>query len=670
MRETQGTFKLGIEFRNWDRPGEHYMHPFGSVRATVGRRGVPASLDARAPARTESRAARGILLRDAAPAGAMPSTFRTRSSFARRSTATPITSMPALYAEFLRRWAIARGVQRIEGQVVDVALHGESRRYRRRSRSSPAQHIAGDFFVDCSGFRSLLLGDNIGSPWEDWSHWLPCDRAWAVPCERAGDFTPFTRSTAQRGGWIWRIPLQHRTGNGHVFSTRFISEDEARATLLGQLDGGRSLEPKLLRFRAGRRAQAWKRNCVGIGLASGFLEPLESTSLFLIQKAIQDMLRLMPVRRSSASLPKSAERRIQPLSDALYERIRDFLILHYVANRRLRRAAVGSRARHMSCRRACRTRCGCSKRAATCPYYKDGFFSRDSWLAVLFGQGLDADGLRPAGGFVPLDQLDARMRELHERVARTSADARAQRSHRELLRTQPRRAPGGFSMSAGVVSEVVIVGRDAPVWLSACVLQQALGAGRREGHRRRTAEPRAGRGCLRDVARARAAAHPAADRREQADRRDPRGVHAGQEVHRHFRLARRRSFMPTVRHGARIEHKEFLPHWLRARSSVCRWRFEEFCLTAAAASRAACSCPTRRSRASASPTTAITCRRSPIARLLKFIGAAARRRGACRRRRSAPCCMPDGDDRGRSSSTAGGASPAISSSTSPAKRPC
>ena len=330
LRETQGTFKLGIEFRNWDRPGEHYVHPFGSFGLLWGgvefqhhwvrarQRGLsPAPLE-------EYSCAVRACRRNAFEFPDLKHPHSTFYGYAYHFDA-------GLYADFLRRWSIARGVTRIEGQVVDVALHGETGDVGTLTLKS-GQKIDGDFFVDCSGFRSLLLGDTLASPWEDWTHWLPCDRAWAVPCERSADFTPFTRSIAQQGGWIWRIPLQHRTGNGHVFSTRFTSEDQARATLLGQLDAPALMEPKLLKFRAGRRAQAWKRNCVGIGLSSGFLEPLESTSLFLIQKGIQDLLRLLPAPGTRGDDRLSGE--YNRLSDEIYERIRDFVILHYTANRR------------------------------------------------------------------------------------------------------------------------------------------------------------------------------------------------------------------------------------------------------------------------------------------------------------------------------------------------
>jgi tryptophan 7-halogenase len=425
LRETQGTFKLGIEFRNWDWPGEHYVHPFGSFGQLWGgvefqhhwmrarQRGLnPAPLE-------EYSVAVRACRRNAFD---FPDLKTPRSTFYGHAYHFDA----GLYANFLRRWATARGVKRVEGQVVDVALH--ERGDIAGLTLTSGQKIDGDFFVDCSGFRSLLLGDKLASAWEDWTHWLPCDRAWAVPCERSADFTPFTRSIAQRAGWIWRIPLQHRTGNGHVFSTRFIGEDEARATLLKQLDAPPLKEPMLLRFRAGRRAEAWKRNCVGIGLASGFLEPLESTSLFLIQQGVQDLLRLLPAPETGF-VDERLSGEFNRRSDALYERIRDFLILHYVANRR-HGEPLWDHVRSYPLPESLEHKLKLFAGRGHVPYFKDGFFSRDSWLAVLFGQGLMPRAYDRLADFIPLDELDAKLRELHARVG---AHASGMPSHADVI---------------------------------------------------------------------------------------------------------------------------------------------------------------------------------------------------------------------------------------------
>jgi tryptophan 7-halogenase len=422
MRETQGTFKLGIQFRGWNKPGDSYIHPFGSFGRLWG--GIefqhhwmrarelglePGSLE-------EYSVAVRACGRNAFD---FPDLTKPRSTF----YGYAYHFDAGLYAVFLKRWATARGVKRLEGQVVDVALDGNSGNIRALTLKS-GQKVAGDFFVDCSGFRSLLLGEKLGSAWEDWTQWLPCDRAWAVPCARSADFTPYTRSTAQKGGWTWRIPLQHRTGNGHVFSTQFVSEDEAHATLLGQLDAPALMDPRLLRFRAGRRVEAWKRNCVGIGLASGFLEPLESTSLFLIQKGIQDMLRLLPTPHDLHGGSEIDERlggEYNRLSDALYKRIRDFLILHYVVNRRTGEP-LWDHVRAYPLPESLTHKLELFAARGHVPYFKDGFFSRDSWLAVLIGQGLTPRTHDPLADSIPREELATKLRQLHADVASHAAD--------------------------------------------------------------------------------------------------------------------------------------------------------------------------------------------------------------------------------------------------------
>jgi tryptophan halogenase len=265
--------------------------------------------------------------------------------------------------------------------------------------------------------------------WEDWSQWLPCDRALAVPCERGGELTPYTRSTAQTGGWIWRIPLQHRTGNGYVFASRFISEEQARETLLDQLDGPPLAEPRLLRFNAGRRVQAWKRNCIAVGLAGGFLEPLESTSIFLIQAAVTDLLRLMPTPESGRNVDQRLINEFNRLSDIQYARVRDFLILHYFANRRTGEA-LWDHVRSMSIPDSLAHRISLFESRGHVPYYKDGLFSRDSWLSVLFGQGLMPRASDRLADCLGLDELAVRMRDLHERIA---SNASAMPSHADFV---------------------------------------------------------------------------------------------------------------------------------------------------------------------------------------------------------------------------------------------
>ena len=387
MRETRATFKLGIEFRDWDQPGDRYIHPFGAFGEPWG--GVEFQhhwLRARAEGRDVAPFQDYSYAVAAARANAFelpnedPASIRSTYSYAYHFDA-------GLYAEFLRRWATARGVTRIEGQVSVVDRDQGSGALTAVTLKSGAR-IAGDLFVDCTGFRSLLLAGQYEVGWEDWTHLLPCDRALAVPCAHGGDFSPYTRSTARPAGWQWRIPLQHRIGNGYIFSSAFATVEEAQETLLANLDGAALAEPRLLRFTPGRRERAWQGNCVAIGLASGFLEPLESTSIYLIQAAVIDLVNLMPspaARRDGVD-PRLADE-FNRLTTMQYERVRDFLILHYIANRRegeplwdyLRSVPLPDSLVH---------KLALFRARGTAPNYQYGLFSRDSWLSVLIGQGV------------------------------------------------------------------------------------------------------------------------------------------------------------------------------------------------------------------------------------------------------------------------------------------
>jgi tryptophan halogenase len=239
-----------------------------------------------------------------------------------------------LYARLLRARAEADGVTRHEGRITAVARDGETGNISHVTLANGSQ-LAADFWIDCSGFRGLLIAETLDVPFLDWSHWLPVDRALAVPCGHAGGtdgtgFTPYTRSTAHAAGWQWRIPLQHRIGNGHVFCSAAMAEDEAAAILLANLDGPALADPRLLKFTTGRRAQSWSHNVVAIGLAAGFMEPLESTSLHLVQSGLLRLLTLWP----DASMPGLVRDEFNRASRAEWERIRDFLILHYHLNTR------------------------------------------------------------------------------------------------------------------------------------------------------------------------------------------------------------------------------------------------------------------------------------------------------------------------------------------------
>lgn len=409
MRKTNATFKLGIEFRDWGYRGSSYVHPFGAHGRSIGGAAFHHHW-------TRARlAGHAFDLQDFSycieacrqnrfeyPA-ADPSAVNAAYSYAYHFDAS-------LYARFLRGFSEARGLQRVEGKIVRVDQHPERGDVRAVVLES-GEEVAGDLFIDCSGFRALLIGQTLDGGWEDWTRWLPCDRALAVPCELGGDFTPYTRSTAREAGWQWRIPLQHRIGNGYVYSSAHISDDDAAATLLANLDGKALDDPRPLRFRAGRRTESWKKNVVGIGLASGFLEPLESTSIYLVQIAIQHLLKLFPRRPVDPALAAEFNR----LIDLEYDRVRDFLILHYHLNRR-DDAELWRYCRATDVPDTLREKLELFAHRGHIDVYKDGLFAPPSWLSVYVGQGLEPRGYDRLADGVPLDVALAEMNDLRTRI--------------------------------------------------------------------------------------------------------------------------------------------------------------------------------------------------------------------------------------------------------------
>lgn len=328
MRRTQGTFKLGIEFVDWARKGQRYFHPFGPhgpafdmaplhqywlrSREQPGMPGLDEFSMAWAAA---SRGRFGKPVND-------PRNVQSTFEFAYHFDAS-------LYAKYLREVSESRGVVRAEGKIVQVDLRpGDG--FVEQVRLADGRTFGADLFIDCSGFRGLLIEEALGTGYEDWTHWLPCDRALAVPCTSAGELTPYTRSTAREAGWQWRIPLQHRIGNGYVYCSQFLTQEQATQTLMSNLDGDPLAQPRLLKFTTGRRRLFWNRNVVALGLASGFMEPLESTSLHLIQSGISRLLALFPDRDFDPLTVAEFNR----IGIQEFERIRDFLILHYKLTQR------------------------------------------------------------------------------------------------------------------------------------------------------------------------------------------------------------------------------------------------------------------------------------------------------------------------------------------------
>ena len=378
VRRTRGTFKLGIQFVDWAQLGQRYFHPFG----TYGRPFDLVQLHQywlAAQARGESSSLDECCMGWAAAiAGRFaPPSVDTRSVLSTYDYAYHFDA--GLYAAYLREYAQARRVIRIEGKVVAVNQNAASGCVE-SVRMDDGRTIAGDLFIDCSGFRGLLIEGALQTGYEDWTHWLPCDRAWAVPCA-SGELTPYTRSTARAAGWQWRIPLQHRTGNGHVYSSQFISDDEAAATLLANLDGEALAAPRLLRFTTGRRKLFWNRNVIAIGLSSGFMEPLESTSLHLIQAGIAKLLAFFPDRDFDPLVIDEYNR----IAITEFERIRDFLILHYCLTTRAD-SELWRYCAHMQIPATLQKKIDHFRRYGRLVAFDMDLFGPTSWLAVHIGQ--------------------------------------------------------------------------------------------------------------------------------------------------------------------------------------------------------------------------------------------------------------------------------------------
>jgi tryptophan halogenase len=329
MRRTNGTFKLGIEFVDWGKQGDSYIHGFGSLGPDIGiakfHQYWQKAEQAGAALDIDNYAINNLAARHA-------KFMRAEKEMGNSPLAQIVHAFhfdAGLYAAYLREYAEKRGVRRTEGKVREVQQRSDDGFIEAVVLES-GERITGDLFIDCSGFRGLLIEQTLKTGYEDWSHWLPCDRAWAVPCESVAPLLPYTRSTARSAGWQWRIPLQSRIGNGHVFSSRFTTEGAALDTLMSNLDGKPLAEPRLLKFVTGKRKKFWVKNVVAVGLSSNFMEPLESTSIHLIQSTISRLTTFFPNQAFEQADIDEFNRQ----TDFEVEKIRDFLILHYKANQR------------------------------------------------------------------------------------------------------------------------------------------------------------------------------------------------------------------------------------------------------------------------------------------------------------------------------------------------
>jgi len=413
LKATQGSFKLGIQFDGWAGEGRRYLHPFGTYGAPIDglsfhqhwlsqrARGDTSALDdycVAAVAAREGRFSRG----DGDP----------RSVFSTFGYAFHFDA--GLYARYLRGHAETRGVARIEGKIASVQQHGETGDVTGVTLES-GQAIEGDLFIDCSGFRGLLIEGALRTGYDDWTHWLPCDRAVAVPCANGGEFTPYTRSTADAAGWRWRIPLQHRIGNGYVYSSRHIGDEDAAKVLMESLDGQAQADPRFLRFTTGRRKLPWNRNVVALGLASGFLEPLESTSIHLIQTAIIRLLNLLPIGGDDVVARDEYNR----LTIQEVEHIRDFIILHYFINGRS--GPLWEACRAMSVPDSLHRKLEVFRSRGRVVQLPDELFAEASWIAVLLGQGVMPHGYEPMADARDPADVARRMAGMKNHIAKVVA---------------------------------------------------------------------------------------------------------------------------------------------------------------------------------------------------------------------------------------------------------
>ncbi|MFC7292930.1 tryptophan halogenase family protein [Hirschia litorea] len=416
MRATKATFKLGIEFSNWGGVGQKYIHPFGDFGTDI--EGIPMHqfwLSQRQRANYQYSLFDFSLMVKACQLRRFkhPEYRNPKSVYAGIHYAYHFDA--GLYALYLRQFAERKGVIRYEGIVKDVQLDPESGNVK--SVILDAQRkIDGELFVDCSGFRGLLIEGALKTGYNYWSEWLPMDRAFAVASEKVEDPIPYTKAIAHEAGWQWRIPLQHRNGNGCVYSSHFLSDDKALEKLLSGLDSRPLAEPKQLCFKTGHRRKFWNKNVVALGLAAGFMEPLESTSISLIQTGLARLMTLMPDKRFSETTKSLYNRRtIQE-----YEHIRDFLILHYVASKR-NDSLFWKHIRGLKLPYSLKEKMALYEDAGRIMQYEAGLFTPSSWLAVLHGQGIVPKSYDPLTLRFPVEDVQKRLDAMRNLIARAAS---------------------------------------------------------------------------------------------------------------------------------------------------------------------------------------------------------------------------------------------------------
>jgi tryptophan halogenase len=404
MAATQATFKLGISFENWRDQGRDYIHSFGTTGKdhwTAGfqhfwlegrRRGLAADYGEYCLELKAAQADRFAQL----PRGGMNYAFHMDAG---------------LYAKYLRGFSEGYGVRRVEGKI--VAVNAADGRIDSLTLDS-GDVLAGDLFVDCTGFRALLIGKTLGVEYEDWSHWLHCDSAIALQTESVEAPVPYTRSIAREAGWQWRIPLQHRVGNGIVYASRFLDEAAAQASLLANAQGRVLTTPRVIRFRPGQRRRTWSGNCIAIGLASGFLEPIESTSIHLIQRGVVRLLQMFP---ADGIAPADVEEYNRQTS-AEIEHIRDFIILHYHVTER-QDTPFWRHCREMEIPASLQHRIDLFRQTGRVFRVPNELFAENSWIQVMLGQGIVPEQHHPVARLMGDAELTQFLEGIRGNVART-----------------------------------------------------------------------------------------------------------------------------------------------------------------------------------------------------------------------------------------------------------
>jgi tryptophan halogenase len=407
MQATQATFKLGIEFDGWLRDGDKYFHSFGITGKDHWSAGFQHFWLTGLERGHQQPYDDYCLELKAAYAGKFAHLPDDQLNYAYQFDS-------GLYARFLRTMAEADGAKRIEGKIAEVALGDDGAIGALRLESG--ERVEGDLFLDCTGFRALLIEGALRAGFDDWTHWLPCDRAIAVQTRSVRPAVPYTRAMAHDAGWQWRIPLQHRTGNGFVYCSRYLDQDQAQERLLANIEGDTLTQPNVLKFTTGARRHQWVRNCIAVGLSGGFLEPLESTGIHLIQRAVLRLIRMLPLREISDSDVK--EFNDQHMTDMM--QIRDFLVLHYKANERTD-SAFWSECAAMPIPDSLAHKIELFRETGRVFRKNEELFAENSWVQVMMGQGIMPQSHHPIATRLTEEELEKLLSMLRSGVQKTVA---------------------------------------------------------------------------------------------------------------------------------------------------------------------------------------------------------------------------------------------------------